>query len=168
MYCPNCGTNNEEGAVRCESCLELLPAREGQAAQPTPPPESSPYHQTPQQYSPGPQPGYDPYAQQAAPPPRPSTFLAGNIILTVLSLCSCFGLITGIIGIVFSAMVMSRHTARDYEGARSASKVAKVMFFVTLALVIIGTVLTIAYLAWAVAYGSEIMIDYLDLYNYFN
>jgi|GEM_PF-1323283 len=31
MFCPNCGTRNDDGAVRCESCLTALPAAAGQA-----------------------------------------------------------------------------------------------------------------------------------------
>lgn len=190
MYCPKCGAKNDDGATRCASCLELLPAMEGQSAPPpqdvppyqqaqqTPPPGGTPpYQQTPppqQPYAPPPynpnaqyqEPGYGQYGQPQPLPTKPSTFLAGNIILTVLSLCGCVSLIPGIIGIVFSAMVGSRYTSGDYDGARNASKVAKIMFFVTLGLLIVTTIVMIAYLALGLSVGLGEFMDALDYYMY--
>lgn len=176
MFCPKCGAQNEDGAARCASCLEPLPAQttqtpDGPAAQSQG--EYTSYSQPP---------AYTPPYRQAQPtlPPRPSTFLAGNIIVAVLSLCGCctgamggvFGivasiaaLVTGIIGIVFSSMVTSRYKEGNYEGAKGASTVAKAMFFVTLGLIVVVAIIAIATIAYAITMGGDYYGDFFDLFE---
>ncbi len=132
-------------------------------------PYQQPYQQAPQQpYQQGQppygQPPFGGYQQQL--PPKPATFLAGNIIMTILSLCSCLGTIPGIVGIVFSAMVSSKYNQGDYEGAKSMAKVAKILFWVTLGLAVAGIVLIVVMIASSASmYGSYGLFDSLyDIY----
>jgi hypothetical protein len=178
LFCPKCGTKNPDDGVQCIQCHEPLPqiAPAPQTA-PSPDAYSAPAQQatpTPDPYSGQPpvQPQYQPPVQQPYAqngyqpiPPRPTTFLAGNIILTVLGLCTCFPLITGIIGIIFSAMITSKYNAGDYEGARKAATVAKVMFFVTLGLVICSIIYWIVSVAVGMSYYMDIFDQiYYDMY----
>jgi hypothetical protein len=177
MFCPKCGAQNPDDAKICQSCQEPLPILSGRNAveRPPEPPRDQPsfaQQQDPSPYqsayqNPYQQPGYEPI------PPRPSNFLAGNIIVAIVSACTCVGLITGIIGIVFSAMVNSKYAAGDYAGAKSSSTVAKVMFFVTLGLAIIGLIYWIISFAMGMAllndsgfmqYYDQIFDQIYDMY----
>ncbi len=74
--------------------------------------------------------------------------IAITIIAAFVSLCTCCGLgaIPGIVAIVFSAQVNGKLRNGDLLGARSASKTALILCWVTAGI----TVLCAAYLAWSV------------------
>ncbi len=179
MICPKCGTHNSDAALRCTNCLEPLPEPTNDTGStaapagdpyesPAPPPsghaheasQSGPFY--PQQEAPQ----GNPYAQQPSygqpyqQPPKPSTFLAGNIVMTILSLCTCYGLIMGIIGIVFSAMVSSKYNQGDYGGANAMSTAAKIMFFVSLALLALAVILFFVVLGGSFAAINSIMQEF--------
>lgn len=87
-----------------------------------------------------PQSGYRSYYSQAAPrpaspvsdrpssvPPKPDTYLAWSIIVTLLC---C--LIPGIVAIFYATKVSSRYYSGDYEGARKASSAAAIWIMVAI------------------------------------
>jgi Interferon-induced transmembrane protein. len=85
-------------------------------------------------------------------PAKPDNNLVLAIISTVVSLItccgwvSCIGVILGIIAIVFSTQVDNKYSARDYAGAESASKTAKLLSLIafgTVALSIIFIIISI-------------------------
>lgn len=91
--------------------------------QPPPPPTSS-YNEPPKNDKPT-----EPEEKM------PHTWLVESIVATVL-LC----LVTGIIGLVYALKVESSWKKGDYEEARSAAKIAKIMFFISLAWVSLGLI----------------------------
>lgn len=82
----------------------------------------------------------DPSALQQPPvrEPMPPTYMVWAILATV---CCC--LPAGIAAIVFSANVSSRYFARDYEGARRASRQAEIWIIVS---IVTGVVFNALYL----------------------
>ena len=163
IFCPKCGKENPDGVVRCEHCFEPLPPPPNQG-QPENMNQSEPFTQQTQGYN-----QYQPYGpdgyNQGGMPPCPKDYLVLNIVFGILALCGCVGIVTGIIGIVFSAQVKSKYNAGDYAGAVSASKVAKAMFIVNLVLAILGIIGNIFGLIWNVTYGAywfeEFMYDFM-------
>lgn len=170
IFCPKCGKENPDGVVRCEHCFEPLPPPSGQTQQSYTPPTQGGYQA---EYQAQGQAGYSqqPYGQnafnQGGMPPCPKDYLIGNIIFGILGLCGCVGLVTGIIGIVFSAQVKSKYNAGDYAGALAASKTAKIMFIINMILGILSVVGSIIYiLVMAVGGGMYWLQDILD-YGYY-
>ena len=95
------------------------------AATPPPVPEGKPRQTMP------PHPMYvmDPASEPLQPmrEPMPPTYMVWSILATI---CCC--LPAGIAAIVFSAGVSSRYFARDYEGARRASRRAEIWIIVSI------------------------------------
>ena len=93
----------------------------------------------------------------AVPPMPPSSAAPGSvpnhlawaIVSTVLATCLCcpLGLI-GIVAIVFSSQVNGKLNQGDLEGARRASKNAKIWAWVTTGFLIAGVVLFVISLAF--------------------
>lgn len=73
------------------------------------------------------------YGAPQAREPMPPTYLVWAIIST---LCCC--LPAGIVAIIFSANVSSKYYARDFEGARRASRRAEWWIIISIVLGIIG------------------------------
>ena len=80
-------------------------------------------------------------------PVKPDNYLVLAIVATVLGLCSCFGLILGIIAIVYSTQVDSKYNLGDYIGAQSSSKNAKTFSIVSFVVTGVGLVISIIYYA---------------------
>ncbi len=128
MICKKCGANARDGARFCEVCGAPLEQEPVQQAPVQPATYSDPYHAP----------------AGATPTGEVQDYLVWNIVLTVLSFCcSCIGLVTGIVGIVFSSQVRSALAAGNRAEAEAKSKTAKTMCFVTLGLVILGVILNI-------------------------
>lgn len=113
-----------------------------------------------------------PQTDYGAPPPNkpacPSDYLVGNIILTVLGLCTCIGLVLGIVGIVFSSQVKSKYALGDYAGAQNASNTAKVLFIVNLVLTILAVLGWVVYFVFVVSLVGNISSPYFyDMYDIF-
>lgn len=68
---------------------------------------------------------------------KPNNYMALSIVATVLGLCSCVGLIVGIVAIVMSAQSSSKFKNGDYEGSVKAAKTAKILGLVTLAIFVV-------------------------------
>mgnify|MGYP002784612190 FL=1 len=79
--------------------------------------------------------------------PKPKNYLIENIVASVVGIACCCGvnLIPGIIGIVFSTQVDSKYNVGDYTGAASAANTAKILFYVTAGLVVLGLLINLAY-----------------------
>lgn len=86
-----------------------------------------------------------PYSSQSAPSPQPypaqetmpDTYLIWSVLATVFC---CF--IPGIVAIVYSTMVSSKYYAKDYEGAKRASKLAQ---YWIIASVVLGVITAAVY-----------------------
>jgi hypothetical protein len=89
-------------------------------------------------------------------PAKPDNYLVMAIVATVLGLCSCLGLILGIVAIVFATQVDSKYNLGDYMGAQSASKNAKLFSIIALVVDGLGIIFSIVYYAivGAAAFGS--------------
>lgn len=89
-------------------------------------------------------------------PAKPDNYLVMAIIATVLGLCGCFGMIPGIVAIVFATQVDSKYNLGDYAGAQSASKNAKLFSIIAFAVAGVMIILNIIYYAivGAAAFGS--------------
>lgn len=89
-------------------------------------------------------------------PAKPDNYLVMAIIATVLGLCGCFGLILGIVAIVFATQVDSKYNLGDYVGAESSSKNAKLFSIISFAVTGVMIILNIIYYAivGAAAYSS--------------
>ena len=160
MNCPKCGSANAEGATFCISCgTNLTPApttSPGGAPPPPPPPGGGfgtppppPGYQQPQggfgqpaYATPGgyPQPGY---GQQV------SNYMGMAIAALVVGfLCSCLGVIPGIVSVVFASQVNGKVSTGDIGGAMQASKNAKtwatIAFIVTGVLFVLGIIFRLA------------------------
>ncbi len=76
------------------------------------------------------------------------TRLVGAIVLTILNFVLAFftfitglGVITGIIAIVFAAQVNGKLNSGDYAGAVEASKVARILNWVSLGILAVGVLI---------------------------
>lgn len=132
MYCPKCGTQNDDNAELCTSCGNSLI---GIGSESKEIPVSTPITN----YS----------NVSGANYPKVPNYLVWSIIVTVLSvlLCNIFALPTGIVGIVFSTQVDSKLRTGDYDGAVKSSKNAKIWCWVTTGLEILSIVLGLLFLA---------------------
>lgn len=157
MYCPKCGWQNDEAALKCANCFTNLsvqqnpqqPQPAGQTQQmPSQPPCAQPqqpysqpvYTQPPsqQQYM-GPQMGqiYINYEAARTIPDH----LMWSIIVTALSFLFCISgflaLPFGILAIVKSAQCSQKKSQGDYYGALSDSNAAKTWLIVSICLLVL-------------------------------
>ena len=67
-------------------------------------------------------------------PEKPKTHMVMAIVSTVLSLITCtiYGILPGIVSIVFASQVSSKYNKGDYEGAQNNSKYAKIAWIISL------------------------------------
>ena len=151
MICKSCGANLRDDARFCEHCGAKVESS-AQAGQPS---YSQPYADPSQSQGNS----YNNAVQNApAQGSGINDYLVGNIILSVLALlcCACPSLVTGIIGIVFSSLVKSALSAGKYDEAAQKAKTAKVLFFVTLGLVLLALVLSI------ISFSTGMLNGYLE------
>lgn len=107
MFCRSCGAKLDDGASFCGYCGADL---QSQSADPAGGPGFTPN-----------------YGWQYAP--EINDYLTLNILATLL----CFFPWTGIAGIVFSALAGSANDRGQYRKARDYAKIAKVLFWITVA-----------------------------------
>ena len=127
MNCPNCGTSNPETSSLCANCGRPLASSTPHSYTPPPPSSSS------TSYTPPRPPGGGSYG---APPPAGQpipNYLIQSILVTI---CCCQPL--GIVAIIFAAMVNSKLASGDTAGALDASSKAKLFFWISLALAVLG------------------------------
>lgn len=125
------------------------PGGAGGWQQPPPPPPPGYGYQQPYQQPPYQQPGYG-YGVPVGPVPD---YLVQSIVLTVLSVCSCLGLITGILAIVFSAQARTKAASGDYPGAMESAKNARITCWITFGLLMIGILFNIVWFLGALGRG---------------
>lgn len=104
------------------------------------------YNQDPQGYQTGPSQGTFMNSNSNSNPPKPDNYLVMAIIGTVLGLCSCIGLVLGIIAIVFATQVDSKYNMGDFDGAMKASSNAKILSIIALVFGILGVIGNIIYM----------------------
>lgn len=92
--------------------------------------------------------------------PRPKNHLVMAIVTTVLPLISCtfFGLLPGIVSIVFASQVNKKHANGDYEGAKNASKYAKIAWIIALVIFLVQ----IAFVVYTIMVNGG---DFMDAFN---
>ena len=155
-HCQFCGSQMEDDANFCSKCgleqgvkpvqeveIEKMPeaAVDPNAAPPLP--ETSYYDS-----------GTTGTSTEALQSNNGLVWLILSIILTV---CCCPFSFLQIITIVFAAISMSRYNQGDYEEAKRYSKIAMIIFFSVLGLMIIGIVVSFAFTgAMFPWYGSDI------------
>lgn len=171
MYCPNCGSANDEGAAVCANCGQQLaptaapappapPAPPIAPAQPAPPvAPSAPappagYAAPPAPPAPPagyqPQPGYaQPQPTYAAAPAPAGPPVKSHLVMAILATFFCC-LPFGVVGIVFASQVNSKLAAGDYLGAQKASKSAAMWSWIAIALGLVGGILYAAVVALGV------------------
>ena len=88
--------------------------------------------------------------------PKPKNHLVMAIITTVLPLVTCtfYGIIPGIVSIVFATQVNSKYNKGDIEGANKNSKYAKIAWIVAL---VITIAMLIYYAYMFTVHGDEFM-----------
>ena len=171
MFCPNCGTKLEDGAVFCTSCGVRIAQDTPTPVQPEQPADSA---QQPlqseapvQQPAPAEQPDIWHQAANDAPedtwqqpaqdqqPPFEQPIVT-NTVLCFLC-CSCinfFGLITGIIGIVSSSQVRKAVAAGDLALADQKSRTAKAMMIATAVIFGLAVIMSIILVATGALQGA--------------
>jgi hypothetical protein len=65
-------------------------------------------------------------------------FTVGNLVPALLTGITIFGVITGIIAIIFASQVNSRLLSGNWTDAGDAARVAKVLYWITLAIFVVG------------------------------
>jgi hypothetical protein len=65
-------------------------------------------------------------------------FTVGNMVLALFTGITIFGVITGIIAIVFASKVNSRLQSGNRAGAGAAARVTRVFYWITLAIFVVG------------------------------
>lgn len=95
------------------------------------------------------------YQQNTTPPPMPNNYMVWAIVVTVLGLCSCIGLVLGIVGIVFASQVSSKYSLGDYVGAQKSANNAKLFSIIGLILDVIGIIINIIYVAVTCFYADK-------------
>jgi hypothetical protein len=125
MFCPQCGSNNDNTARHCSQCgAALVPQAQSvpSAAQSALPP---PAYQVPTG-TPG--------------MPLPAGTVPNYMVQSILvTLCCCLPL--GIVGIVKAGEVNNRLAVGDYDGALKASKTVKTILWIGVALGLGGSIL---------------------------
>ena len=91
-------------------------------------------------------------------------YLILAIASTLLCGCTCFGLIPGILSIIFAARIDSNNKAGNYEEADKAAKRALICIIITVALGVLGIVFGIAANSAGLFAGSA---DGLEGYEYY-
>ena len=88
--------------------------------------------------------------------PKPNNHLVMAIITTVLPLVTCtfYGIIPGIVSIVFATQVNSKYKKGDIEGANKNANYAKIAWIVAL-VITIGMLIYYAYMF--TVHGDEFM-----------
>ncbi len=127
MYCHRCGASNDDNAYKCTSCGNVLAREDAQAgagAAPPPPPALGPFPPPPSMATAGPGPG-----SGLGPTEQVPNYLVPAIITT---LCCC--LIPGIVAIVYAAQVNGMVASGNIEGARAASRNAKMWTWIAFGL----------------------------------
>ena len=145
MFCPQCGTSNNEDSRFCASCgLDLNAYKAGAAPgqqsgggyQAPPPPQ---YQQPYQGYQQQPYQGYQqPYGGGHAQVPRVPSYLGWAIAVLIL----CFWP-TGIVAVVHASRVNNRLAIGDVNGAMESSRKAKTWCWVTFIIGIAWIVLAV-------------------------
>lgn len=131
MNCPSCGTSNLDTASICINCGKPLTNATPHSYTPPPPSASS--------FGAGPSP------QMGEPIPN---YLIQSIIVT---LCCCLPF--GIVALIFAAQVNSKLASGDLEGARHASKQAKMWCWIGVACWLVVMVIWIGFGGLAVLQG---------------
>lgn len=92
---------------------------------------------------------------------RPNNYMVLAIISAVLGCCSpCgIGFILGIVAIYFASQVNSRVNSGDIFGAESASKNARIIALIAIAI----AVLNLIYIAYIFTFQPEIYQEQLDM-----
>lgn len=165
-YCTKCGASNEDQARFCANCGQPMPEAEPAAPSVDPvvePPKAQAYVpsqevSTPVQETASSQQssGYSGPVYTAAQPQvtgsassagttekgnNPATlWLILNIVSTVL--CCCTNVVS-IIGIVFAALGMSSFNKGDIADCESKTKVAKIMFFISLGFGVLSLIIAL-------------------------
>lgn len=161
-YCANCGKEIEDSAAVCSACGAVQPGQPQSAA-----PQQSPYQQQLSQQPPfqqqppyqplNQQPGYNPYGAPVQPTPSATGYLVWSIIVTLF--CSIFG----ILGIVFSAMAMSKTAA--YESVVHNIKLAKIFCIIG---TVLGVLIIIIYIACLPYLRGVVSNSMMQQYNSLN
>ena len=68
-------------------------------------------------------------------------FTVGNLVLALFIGITTFGVVLGIIAIVFASRVGGRLQSGNRAGAGDAARVAKMLYWVTLAIFVVGVVI---------------------------
>lgn len=86
-------------------------------------------------------------------PPKPNNHMVMAIVSSVLSLISCtfFGILPGIVSIVFASQVNSKYNNGDYDGAEKSANYAKIAWIISITI----TILIIAYFGYQFAVNGE-------------
>ena len=111
-------------------------------------PEPQPQYTQPQYAQPEPpqynsQPVYNAQPIQPEALPNPTLWIILNIVMIVLGCCCSFSGIAGIIGLVFAIQGSNAVKAGDLATAQNKLKTAKILFFVSLGLFVVGNILGI-------------------------
>lgn len=79
-------------------------------------------------------------AKETQQGPKPNNFLALSIVGTVLGLCNCIGLITGIIAIVYATQSTKQYQQGNYKKSVSSAKYAKILAWVTIGIFVLSMI----------------------------
>jgi hypothetical protein len=149
MYCPQCGTQNDDAARFCASCGLDLNAYKARAAQPQPP--AGGYQQPPQQPYGYQQQPYQPPAQSVNIYQQPNQpgygyggvpRIASHMGWAIAVLILCFWP-TGIVAVVHASRVGNRLSIGDIPGAMESSRKAKMWCWITFIIAIIWVVIVV-------------------------
>ena len=182
MYCPQCGTANDDAASFCNSCGKDLqqyrqqwsasPAGTPEAgtgqppdgSQPAPPPSATPppyqqQYQSPYQTTPAYQPAaYQPAGHQPGygygTIPNIPSYMGWAIVTLIL----CFWP-TGIVAVVYASKVGNRLAVGDVPGAQEASRKAKMWTWITFAIGIAAVVIAIIGIVVAAVAVNSITVN---------
>ena len=134
MFCPNCGSPQADGSMRCGSCGAFL-------------------------NTPGP---HAPHGHSLAPPghpggaPGPQGYVPSvdnHLVVAILTTLFCC-LPAGVVAIVYASQVNTKLQVGDYEGAWAASKNAKLWSLISFFTVLIPAALYFLAMCGAVAIGG--------------
>lgn len=126
------------------ACVESKPEPQPQYAQPEPQPQyTQPQYAQPEPPQYNSQPVYNAQPIQPEALPNSTLWIILNSIMIVLGCCCSFSGIAGIIGLVFAIQGNNAVKAGDLATAQNKLKTAKVLFFVSLGLFVVGNILGI-------------------------